>query len=81
MFVCLVTSVVSDSLRRYGLSPIRQISPWDSPGNNTEVGCHALLQGIFPTQDTYQNLDKIFIWEGEEDTASSIFLLKMSNVR
>ena len=23
---------------------------WDSPGKNTEVGCHALLQGIFPTQ-------------------------------
>ena len=25
-------------------------SPWDSPGRNTEVGCHFLLQGIFPTQ-------------------------------
>ena len=24
--------------------------PRDSPGHNTEVGCHALLQGIFPTQ-------------------------------
>ena len=24
--------------------------PWDSPGKNTGVGCHALLQGIFPTQ-------------------------------
>ena len=23
---------------------------WDSPGNNTAVGCHALLQGIFLTQ-------------------------------
>ena len=23
---------------------------WDSPGKNTGVGCHALLQGIFPTQ-------------------------------
>ena len=22
----------------------------DSPGQNTGVGCHALLQGIFPTQ-------------------------------
>ena len=22
----------------------------DSPGKNTEMGCHALLQGIFPTQ-------------------------------
>ena len=25
-------------------------SPGDSPGKNTGVGCHALLQGIFPTQ-------------------------------
>ena len=24
--------------------------PWDSPGKNTGVGCHALLQGIFPTE-------------------------------
>ena len=24
--------------------------PWDSPGKNTGVGCHCLLQGIFPTQ-------------------------------
>ena len=23
----------------------------DSPGKNTGVGCHALLQGIFPTQE------------------------------
>jgi len=25
-------------------------SPWSSPGKNTGVGCHALLQGIFLTQ-------------------------------
>ena len=24
--------------------------PWDSPGKNTGVGYHDLLQGIFPTQ-------------------------------
>ena len=24
--------------------------PWDSPGKNSGVGCHALLQGIFSTQ-------------------------------
>ena len=23
---------------------------WTSPGKNTGVGCHSLLQGIFPTQ-------------------------------
>ena len=38
-------SVVSDSLRPRGL-----YSPWNSPGQNTGVGRHSLLQGIFPTQ-------------------------------
>jgi len=28
----------------------RFLCPWDSPGSNTGVGCHSLLQGIFPTQ-------------------------------
>ena len=26
--------------------------PWDSPGKNTGVGCYALLQGIFLTQES-----------------------------
>ena len=28
----------------------RLLCPWDSPGKNTGMGCHFLLQGIFPTQ-------------------------------
>ena len=28
----------------------------DSPGKNTGVGCHALLQGIFPTHTETENL-------------------------
>ena len=28
----------------------------DSPGKNTGVGCHVLLQGIFPTQELNQDL-------------------------
>ena len=28
----------------------RLLCPRDSPGKNTGVGCHSLLQGIFPTQ-------------------------------
>ena len=38
-------SVVSDSLGCHGL-----YSPWNSPGQITGVGCHALLQGFFPTE-------------------------------
>ena len=30
--------------------PTRFLCPWDSPGKNTGVGCHFLLQGIFPIQ-------------------------------
>ena len=30
--------------------------PMDSPGKNTEVGCHVLLQGIFPTQGWDESL-------------------------
>ena len=43
-------SVVSDSLRPRGLQPARPLCPRDSLGKDTGVGCHALLQGIFPTQ-------------------------------
>ena len=28
----------------------RLLCPWDSPIKNSWVGCHSLLQGIFPTQ-------------------------------
>jgi len=37
-------------LQPYGLLPTRLLCPWDSPGKNTGVGCHVLLQRIFPTQ-------------------------------
>ena len=47
---CSVASIESESLWAYVLKPIRLLCPWDSPGKNTGVGCHALLQGIFPTQ-------------------------------
>ena len=38
------------SLQAYGLSPIRLLCSEDSEGKNVGVGCHALIQGIFPTQ-------------------------------
>ena len=39
-----VTSVVSDSVRPQRRQPTRLPHPWDSPGKNTGVGCHFLLQ-------------------------------------
>ena len=41
---------MSDSSGLYGLQPARLLCPQDSPGKNTEVDCHALLQGIFLPQ-------------------------------
>ena len=32
------------------------LCPWDSPGKNTGVVCHFLLQGIFPTQGSNLHL-------------------------
>ena len=46
----LSCSVVSDSLRSHGLYSARSSVYGDAPGYSTRVGCHALLQGIFPTQ-------------------------------
>ena len=37
-------SVVSDSVPPHGLQPTRLLCPWDSPGKNTGVDCHFLLQ-------------------------------------
>ena len=34
-------------------APLR---PWGFPGKSTGVGCHFLLQGIFPTQGLYPGL-------------------------
>ena len=39
-----LASVVSDSVRPHRQQPTRLPRPWDSPGKNTGVGCHFLLQ-------------------------------------
>ena len=35
---------MSDSVQPHGLQPTRLLCPWDSPGKNTGVDCHFLLQ-------------------------------------
>ena len=35
---------MSDSVRAHRRQPTRLLCPWDSPGKNTGVGCHFLLQ-------------------------------------
>ena len=43
--------------------PTRLLCPWDSPGRNTGVGCHTLLQGIFPTQGSNPHLLCLLLWQ------------------
>ena len=49
--VC-VCSVMSDSLCTRDVVACQILCPWDSPDKNTGVDCHALLQGIFLTQES-----------------------------
>ena len=51
------------SLNRAGLfatlwtiAGTKLLRSWDSPGKSTGVGCHFLLQGIFPTQGSKPGL-------------------------
>ena len=44
-------AAVSNPLRPHGLCNL-----WNSPGQNTGVDCHFLLQGIFPTQGSNPGL-------------------------
>ena len=46
----LVTQLHPTLCNPMDCSPLGSSVHGDSPGKNTGVGCHALLQGIFPTQ-------------------------------
>ena len=61
-YSCLC-SLVSDCLQPPGLEPARLLCPWDSPGKNTGVDCHSLLQGIFPTQGLKSHLLCLRHWQ------------------
>ena len=54
---------MSDYLWHHGLSLARLLRPWNSPGKNTEVGCHFLLQGIFLTQGLNLCLLHLLHWQ------------------
>ena len=44
-------------------SSVHSWDSWDSPGKNTEVGFHFLLQGIFQTQGLNTHLLCLLHWE------------------
>ena len=55
---------MSDSLCPLGEAP-RLLCPWNFPGKNTGVGCHFLLQRIFPTQGSNPQLLHLLHWQAE----------------
>ena len=55
-FPVLSCSVVFNSLQPHGLQPARLLYPWNYISKNTGESCHALLQGIFPTQGSNPGL-------------------------
>ena len=56
LYVHSFPTVLSDSLRPYGLYPVSFLCPWDSPEKCSGVGCRALLQRIFQAQRSNQHL-------------------------
>ena len=67
-FVCFhmreVASVMSDSAILWTIACQAPLSMGgDSPGKNTGVGCHTLLQGIFPTQGKNSSLLSLLHWQ------------------
>ena len=53
---------MTDCLRPYRLQSARLLCQWDSPGKNTGVGCHFLLQEIFLTQEVNPHLLCLLHW-------------------
>ena len=60
MYEVLACSVVFNSLSPHGLCPTRLLCSWNSPGKNTGVRCHFLLQGIFPAQGLKITLGTVY---------------------
>ena len=50
------------------MEPTRLLCPWDFPSKNTGVGCHFLLQGIFPTQGSNWCFLHLLHWQVDSFT-------------
>ena len=61
--VCVSHSVMSNSVQPHGLYTARLLCPWNSPGKNTGVGCHALFQGISLTQGSNPCFLSLLNWQ------------------
>ena len=80
-------SVVSDSLWPQGLKPIRIFCLRSFQGKNIGVGCHFLLQEIFPAQGSSSHLLLLLHWQvhslplsPQEDTYSCLEFLMLQTM-
>ena len=71
----------------YTVAPLTLLCPWDSPGKNTGVGSHFVLQGIFQTQGSNPHLLCALHWQTDslplnpqESPCFSRILLQTSNL-
>ena len=55
-------------------SPLGSSVHGDSPGKNIWEGCHALLQGIFPTQGLNSHLLRLLHWQAGSSSLVPPFL-------
>ena len=60
MMVCAVLSHCVRLFATPWIVAARLLCPWDSPGKNTGVGCHALLLGIFSAQGSNPQIISCF---------------------
>ena len=64
-FPKLACSVVFEFGKCHGQRSLAVYSPWDFPGENTGVGCHFLLQGIFLVQGSNPRLPHLLHWQAD----------------
>ena len=72
MWCVLSHSVVSDALWPHGLWLARLLYPRNSPGKNTGVGYHFLLQRIFPTPGLNLRLLCLLNWQADSSPLSHL---------
>ena len=61
--VCVCVCVCMLSHVQLFATPWPAAYPWNFPGKDTRVGCHFLLQGIFPTQGLNLHLLCVLHWQ------------------
>ena len=76
---------MSNSLQTHWLYPTRLLLSWNFPGKSTGVGCHFLLQRMFPTQVSHIAGRGFTLWATKEaylhtrQSINSILSLAITN--